>query len=310
MVPVHGSASSPTPTKEKTLLQALEYATPQSVSDAVGLLNENGVNALVLAGGTDVIVQVREGRRAADLVVDIKHIPDVNELSYHPSDGLHIGAAVPCYRIYGDEAIAKAYSGLVDSASLIGGTAIQGRASLGGNLCNASPAADSIPALIAYGAVCTIAGPNGSRQVAVEDFCTGPGRTVLGKGEFLVSFDIPAPEANAGCYYLRFIPRNEMDIAVVGVGAKVVLSDDHSRFQSARIAVGAVAPTPLFVREAGDGLAGKAVSAEVIQEASELARGAARPISDMRGTAEYRTHLTGVLTKRAIQGAVQRAKES
>ncbi len=291
-------------------MHAFDYATPQSVADAVVLLNEHGKNALVLAGGTDLIVQLRENRRRAEVVVDIKGISEANELSYDVSTGLTIGAAVPCYRIYGDAAIAAAYPGLMDATSLVGGTGIQGRASLGGNLCNGSPAGDTIPPMIVLGGVARIAGPDGTREVAVEDFCIAPGRTVLANGEFLISLHFPTPEPHSGAYYLRFIPRNEMDIAVVGVGVSVVLSDDHSRFVSARIALAAVAPTPLFVREAGDALAGQAVSDESIQKASEIAQAAARPISDMRGTAEYRTHLTGVLTRRVLNGAVQRAKES
>ncbi len=291
-------------------MHAFDYATPQSVADAVVLLNEHGKNALVLAGGTDLIVQLRENRRRAEVVVDIKGISEANELSYDVSTGLTIGAAVPCYRIYGDAAIAAAYPGLMDATSLVGGTGIQGRASLGGNLCNGSPAGDTIPPMIVLGGVARIAGPDGTREVAVEDFCTAPGRTVLAKGEFLISLHFPTPEEHSGAYYRRFIPRNEMDIAVVGVGASVVLCDDHSRFVSARIAVAAVAPTPLFVRDAGDALTGQAVSDESIQKASEIAQAAARPISDMRGTAEYRTHLTGVLTRRVLNGAVQRAKES
>lgn len=291
-------------------MHAIDYATPQSVADAVVLLKEHGKNARVLSGGTDLIVQLREGRKQADLVVDVKRIPEVNELTYDPEDGLHIGAAVPCYRVYENHAIARAYPGLIDAVSLVGGIAIQGRASMGGNLCNASPAADTIPPLIVLGATCIIAGPKGVRKVAVEDFCTGPGQTVLKRGEFLVSFHIPPPKPNSGAFYLRFIPRNEMDIAVVGAGAGVVLNADRTKFVSARVALGAVAPTPLLVREAGDALVGQPVSEDVIRRASERAQAAARPIDDMRGTAEFRRHLTGVLTRRALNGAVQRAKES
>ena len=290
-------------------MHAFDYATPESVADAVVMLGDHGKNACVLAGGTDLIVQLRENRRRTDLVVDVKKIAELNALSYDAATGLTIGAAVPCYRIYGDAEIAAAYPGLMDAARLVGGTGIQGRASLGGNLCNASPAGDTIPPMIVLGGEAEIAGPNGTRKVAVEDFCTAPGRTVLEDGEFLVSLHFPAPAPNSGAFYRRFIPRNEMDIAVVGVGASVVLSGDRSSFVSARIAVGAVAPTPLFVRAAGDALAGRPVSDETIQRAADIARDAARPISDMRGTAEYRKHLTSVLTRRVVQGAVQRAKE-
>ncbi len=290
-------------------MHAFDYATPESVADAVVMLSDHGKNACVLAGGTDLIVQLRENRRRTDLVVDVKKIAELNALSYDAATGLTVGAAVPCYRIYGDGEIAAAYPGLMDAARLVGGTGIQGRASLGGNLCNASPAGDTIPPMIVLGGEAEIAGPNGTRRVAVEDFCTAPGRTVLADGEFLVSLHFPAPAPNSGAFYRRFIPRNEMDIAVVGVGASVVLSGDQSTFVSARIAVGAVAPTPLFVREAGEALAGEPVSGEAIQRAADIARDAARPISDMRGTAEYRKHLTSVLTRRVVQGAVQRAKE-
>jgi CO/xanthine dehydrogenase FAD-binding subunit len=290
-------------------LQALDYAAPQSVDEAVALLSQHGDQARVLAGGTDIIVQVREGRRNVALLVDIKGIPDVNQLSYTPGQGLVIGAAVPCYRIYEHADIAAAYPGLIDAASLVGGIQIQGRATIGGNLCNASPAADTIPALIVHSATCVIAGPQGRREVPAEQFCTAPGRTVLQNNEFLVSLRFPAPQANFGAAYLRFIPRNEMDIAVVGTGASVVLSTDQTAFASARVALGAVAPTPLLVEAAGAALAGKPIADETIQQAAEAAQAAARPIDDMRGTAQYRRHLVGVLTRRALRGAIQRAKE-
>jgi CO/xanthine dehydrogenase FAD-binding subunit len=290
-------------------LQAFDYAAPRSVDEAVALLSQQGDQARVLAGGTDIIVQVREGRRSVALLVDIKSIPDVNQLSYTPGQGLVIGAAVPCYQIYGHADIAAAYPGIIDAVSLVGGIQIQGRATIGGNLCNASPAADTIPALIVHHAVCVIAGPQGRREVPAEQFCTGPGRTVLQNNEFLVSLRFPAPQANSGAAYLRFIPRNEMDIAVVGTGASVVLSADQTSCISARVALGAVAPTPLLVDAAGAAMAGKPVSDETVQKAAEAAQAAARPIDDMRGTAQYRRHLVGVLTRRALRGAIQRAKE-
>jgi carbon-monoxide dehydrogenase medium subunit len=290
-------------------LQAFDYAAVRSVDEAVSLLAQHGEQARVLAGGTDIIVQVREGRRQVALLVDIKGIPEVNQLSYEASQGLTIGAAVPCYKIYAREDIAAAYPGVIDAVSLVGGMQIQGRATVGGNLCNASPAADTIPALIVHYAVCSIAGPNGRREMPVEQFCTGPGRTALQTGEFLVSLHMPPPRPHSGAHYLRFIPRNEMDIAVVGVGASVVLNQDHSAFVAARIALGAVAPTPLLVETAAAALVGKPTSDEVIQQAAEAAQAAARPIDDMRGTAQYRRHLAAVLTRRALRGAIQRAKE-
>lgn len=272
------------------------------------MLSGDGDGVHVLSGGTDLIVQLREGRRQARLVVDIKLVPEAAELAYSPNEGLRLGAAVPCYRIRADPTVARVYPGLIDAVSLIGGTAIQGRASVGGNLCNASPAADSIPALIVHQAVCIIAGPNGRRQVPVETFCIAPGKTVLQHGEFVVALRIPAPAARFGAAYLRFIPRNEMDIAVVGAGASVVLDESSTHFVSACIALGAVAPTPLLVKEAGDYLVGKAVSAETIAQAARIAQTAARPITDMRGTAAQRKHLSAVLVRRALERAVERAK--
>lgn len=291
-------------------MQAFEYIAANTVSEAVTLLDEKGENARILAGGTDLIVQAREGKRTLDWMIDIKSIPEVNEIDYNSDSGLTLGAAVPCYQIYAVDDLCDAYPGLVDATKIIGGTAIQGRAAIGGNLCNASPAADAIPPLIVLNATCVIAGPNGEREVPVEDFCTAPGQTVLEKGEMLVSIKIPAPQECSSSYYLRFIPRNEMDIAVVGVGASVVLDAAKEKFVSARIALAAVAPTPLYAEEASTLLAEREISDGAIDEAAQAAQGIARPISDMRGTAEQRTHLVGVLTRRALNGAIQRVKEA
>jgi len=291
-------------------MQAFEYIAAKTVPEAVALLDEKGEKARILAGGTDLIVQVREARRDVDWMVDIKAIPDVNVLDYNAETGLTLGAAVPCYQIYAENEICDAYPGLTDATKIIGGTAIQGRAGVGGNLCNASPAADCIPPLIVLNASCVIAGPNGEREIPVEVFCTAPGQTVLEKGEMLVVLKIPAPQNNSSSFYLRFIPRNEMDIAVVGAGASVTLDDAKQRIVSARIALAAVAPTPLFAEEASALLAGREISAEAIDEAAQAAQAIARPISDMRGTAEQRTHLVGVLTRRALNGAIQRVLDA
>ena len=285
-----------------------DYASPNSVREAVDLLIEHGDRARIMAGGTDLIVQLRGGRRELDLVVNGKNIPELNEITYDPEAGLTLGAAVPCYKIYGNAAVRNAYPGLIDAASLIGGTQIQGRASIGGNLCNAAPSGDSIPVLIALGATANVVGPNGAREIAVEDFCTGPGQNALQSGEMLVSIHFPPPGPNSGARYLRFIPRNEMDIAVAGAGVSVVL--ENGNIKSARIALASVAPTPLFVREAGDALAGKPANDESIQAAASIAEDAARPITDMRGTIEYRKHLCNVLTRRALNTAIERAKEA
>jgi carbon-monoxide dehydrogenase medium subunit len=262
----------------------------------------------MLAGGTDLLVQMRGGRYELDAVIDGKHIEELNVLSYDSTNGLTLGAAVPCYKLYGDETIAAAYPGLMDSATLIGGIQIQGRATFGGNLVNAAPSGDSIPALIAHSATAKVVGPNGSRDIPAEEVCTGPGRTQMANDEILVSIHVPAPAKGFGARYIRFIPRNEMDIAVVGAGVSVTLN--NGTIQSARVALASVAPTPIFVKAAGAALAGKEPTDANIQAAANAAKEAATPITDMRGTVEYRKHLCEVLTRRALHTAIERAREA
>ncbi len=288
-------------------MKSFDYAAVKTVSEAANLLGAHP-HAQLLAGGTDLLVQLRSGRKIADVVIDVKRVPELNEIRYDPAHGLTLGAAVPCYRIYADPAVSRAYPALTEVAALIGGIQIQGRASIGGNLCNAAPSADAIPVLIALRAACRVAGPKGEREIAVEDFCSGPGKNTLRPGELLVSLHLPPPPPHSGARYLRFIPRNEMDIAVAGAGVSVTLDDGV--FRSARIALSSVAPTPLFVRDAGEWLAGKMVNIENMQAAAEMARAAAKPISDMRGTADYRKHLCAVLTRRALEFAVAKAREA
>lgn len=291
-------------------MYAQEYVAARTIDEAIAALQRNGgLSARVLAGGTDVIVMARENRRKVDIMVDVKNIPELTDLRYDPAGGLTLGAATPCWRIYEDPVVSKAYPALIDSASLIGGTGIQGRASLGGNLCNSSPAADSIPTLIALGGVCTIAGPNGRRVLPVENFCTGPGQNVLGPGELLVSIHFPPPAPRSGARFLRFIPRNEMDIAVVNAAVAVTLDESQRRIASARVAIGAVAPTPLLVPAAAAALEGQSIGEATYDRILEPVRAAARPISDMRGTVHQRKHLVGVIARRALQGAVERALE-
>ena len=289
-------------------MKDFEYCAPKTLREAVALKAEKGEAARVLAGGTDLIVQLRGKRFTPDRVIDIKNIADANELSYSSRKGLIIGAGVPCWRVYNDANIAELYPGLIDSAAIIGGIQIQGRATFGGNLCNSSPSADTIPSLMTHSAVCNIIGPSGKRKVPVVDFCTGPGRNVLEPGEILVSLQIPGVKKNTGSHYQRFIPRNEMDIAVVGVSSQVVLANRGKEFKEARIALAAVGPTPIFATAAGEALAGQVVSDEAIAEAAAAAQNVAQPISDMRGPAEFRTHLVGVLVKRTLEGAIARAR--
>ena len=288
-------------------MRDFEYEAPTALSVAIELLAQANGAAKPLAGGTDLIDHVRTGRLEPDLLVDVKKIDELNVLELD-GDGLRVGAAVPCYKIYGTPEISQQYAALTDSCRIIGGIQIQSRASVGGNLCNSGPAADSIPSLIVLGGVCVIAGPNGTREVAAETFCTAPGKNVLEAGELLVEIKFPARAANSGSHYRRFIPRNEMDIAVVSVGASVVLDESKKNFVSARIALGAVAATPLFAQAAGDALAGQPVNEESIAKAAAAAKEIATPITDMRGTAEYRTHLIGVLIERVINAAVSQAR--
>ena len=284
-----------------------QYVTPGSLNEALKLLAKHGQSAQLLAGGTDLIVKMRVRRSRPELVLDAKRIPELNVLKFD-TKGLTIGAAVSCRRIYLDERIAARYPALIDCTMLVGGIQIQGRATVGGNLCNAAPSADTIPALIALGAVAHLRGPKGKRQLPVEEFCLAPGKTALRKGEMLIHLRIPKPAKNSGACFLRFIPRNEMDIAVVNAAASVVLDAKGKKFLSARVAIGAAAPTPLYVEEAGAVLADEPVSENMIAEAARIASLAVRPITDMRGTIEQRRDLAGVLTARALRGAIQRAK--
>ncbi|MBM4410034.1 MAG: xanthine dehydrogenase family protein subunit M [Chloroflexi bacterium] len=287
-------------------MQALRYARATSIDEAMRMLQEGGETARVLAGGTDVIVQARERRRVIGLFVDIKHIPEVMALEYDPQRGLRIGSAVPLYRVYGDANVQRVYPALRAAAHVIGGKAIQGRASLGGNLSNASPAADSIPTMMASEAVAEIAGPNGRRDVRVNEFCTGPGRNVLQPGEFVVTLRFPQPAPHTGQAWERFIPRNEMDIAVVNAACALTLSGDT--VTAARIAIGAVAPTAIMVPAAAEALVGRRLTDDTIAAAGAAAKDAAIPIEDMRGTVRQRKHLADVLVQRVVRAAAEKAR--
>ena len=288
-------------------MRAIEYHAPTTLRDAVAIMAEYGDRASPLAGGTDILVQLRGGRRDSDCLVDTKKVPELNGIRLD-DNGLQLGAAVPCYQIYQDAAVAAAYPGLIDAAGLIGSIQIQGRASIGGNLCNAAPSGDSIPPVITLGGEAHINGPNGWRTLPAADFCTGPGRNALAEGELLVAIQLPAPAAHSGTAYLRFIPRNEMDIAVAGVSSTVVLDESGQTIRSARIALASVGPTPILATAAGESLAGQAVSDGAIAEAGRLASEAASPITDMRGTIRQRHHLVDVLTRRTLNIAIRRAR--
>lgn len=291
-------------------MKPFDYVAPQSIAEAIALLSDGSRVARPFAGGTDLLVQLRQGGRDVDLVVDVKRIPELTRLSYTPQDGLVVGATVTCAQLCAYPAAREHYPGLVDAVSLIGGAAIQERATVGGNLCNAAPSGDSIPALMVLDAWAEVMGPQGTRQVPVREFCTGPGATVLAPAELLVALRVPRPEPRSGAAYLRFTARKEMDIAVVGVGAWLRLSEDLGRIEDARIALGAVGPTPLAADEAAEALVGRAPDEAAFDEAARLAQKVARPISDTRGTAAQRRHLVGVLARRALQRAVARARQN
>lgn len=275
---------------------SVQYAAPTSLTEAVQIL-ESSSDAKVLAGGTDLLVQMKLGMKQPANIVDIKHIPELMEFSVSDS-GLKLGAAVPSAIVDSSEAIKKLYPGFVEALGLIGSSQVQGRCSAGGNLCNASPAADSVSALIANRVICHIVGANGTRTVPVEEFNVGPGKNCLADNEILVSLEFPKPAPRTSDAYLRMIPRTEMDIAVAGAGVSLTL-DANGVCTDARVAIGAVAPTALLVPAAADALIGSTVDEAALLKAGAAASELASPITDKRGTAEYRKKVVGVLVRRA-----------
>jgi len=287
-------------------MNALTYESPGSVDEAVKLLAAAGSDAKILAGGTDLLVQLRMGMIKPALIVDVKNISETTVIK-EESGGYRVGAAVSGAELGEHDGMNNAWPGVVEALELIGSTQIQGRASMGGNLCNASPAADAVPAMIAADAVCTIAGPDGRREARVEDIVTGPGQTSLKAGEMVVDFYFPPRPARSGDAYLRFIPRTEMDIAVVGAGISLTL-DEAGVCSAARVALGAVAATPLVVEDGAAALIGSTLDDAALEKLDAAARAACRPIDDKRGTIEYRTKVAGVLARRAAKIAQQRAE--
>jgi carbon-monoxide dehydrogenase medium subunit len=286
-------------------MPAIRYEAPRSVADAVRLMQADP-GARVLAGGTDLLIQFRAGVRQPTAFIDVKRIPELVGIAID-ANGVRLGAATPAAVICEHEEMQRLWPGLVEAVHLIGSTQIQGRGTVGGNLCNASPAADTTCALIVNQARCIVAGPKGERVVPVEGFCTGPGRTVLEAGEFLVAIEIPRPHPRTADAYLRLIPRTEMDIAVVGAGVRVTL-DASGTCSAARVAIGAVAPTALLVPAAADALVGSTLDEAALRKAADAATAAATPIDDKRGTVAYRRTVAGVLTRRAAAIAAARVK--
>jgi aerobic carbon-monoxide dehydrogenase medium subunit len=282
----------------------IRYVAPRTLDEAIGAFAAAGSAARIMAGGTDLLVQMRSGLVRPGLIVDIKKIDEMMKIEETPDGGFRIGAAVSGAELADHPKFAKTWPGVLEAVNLIGSKQVQGRASPGGNLCNGSPAGDSIPAMIAAGAIVTIQGPNGRRELPVEKVPAGPGRTNLTPGEILVSFTLPPRPPGSSDAYLRMIPRTEMDIAVVGLGVSLTLKDGVCT--AARVGLGAVAPTALLVEAAGQALTGSRLDDVALEKASEACRAACRPIDDKRGTIAYRVKTAGVLLKRTVAIAARR----
>jgi carbon-monoxide dehydrogenase medium subunit len=286
----------------------IRYLAPHTLDEAISAFAAAGSAARILAGGTDLLVQIRAGSVKPGLIVDIKKIAEMTAIEETPDGGFRIGAAVSGMALAEHPRFGEIWPGVLEAVNLIGSKQVQGRASAGGNLCNGSPAGDSVPAMVAAGAIVTVQGPNGRRQLAVEDVPAGPGRTNLKAGEILVSFKLPPHPRGSGDAYLRMIPRTEMDIAVVGCGVSLTLKDGLCT--AARVGLGAVAPTVLLVGDAAKALIGSKLDASALEKAASACRAACRPIDDKRGTIAYRTRVAGVLLKRTATIAAQRAQEN
>lgn len=283
----------------------MRFEMPGTIEDAVRLLSEETGRARILAGGTDLLVQLSSGAVEPDLVVDIKRVPDLIEITAE-SGGYRIGAGVACARLGEHKGLRALWPGVVEAAELIGSTQIQGRATIAGNLCNASPAADAVPALLAADARVTIVGTGGRREVSIDAVATGPGKTSLAKTDIVHSIFLPARPPHSGDAYQRFIPRTEMDIAVVGVGVNVTLDADGT-CQSARVALGAVDKTVVLASQAAQALIGSTGDAAALEKLAAAASAACHPIDDKRGTKAFRTKVAGVLAKRVAAVAFERA---
>ncbi|MET3582123.1 carbon-monoxide dehydrogenase medium subunit [Mesorhizobium robiniae] len=283
----------------------MRYIRPLSIEDAVGQLTGSSGTAAILAGGSDLLVRMKGGFIEPELIVDIKAIEGLSEIR-ETADGFSIGAAVPCAVLGESKALKKAWPGVVEAANLIGSKQVQGRCTIVGNLCNASPAADSVPALVAAGAKALVVGPEGKRTIPVEAVPTAPGKTSLAKGEIIEAILLDGRAPRSGDAYLRFIPRTEMDIAVVSAGVNLTL-DEHGVVKAARVALGAVAATVLLVEEAAEVLIGSKLDEATLERLAKVCSGACRPIDDKRGTVEFRRKVAGVLAKRAAATAYARA---
>jgi len=283
-----------------------QYLAAKTIDEAVQAHNQANGSARFLAGGTDLLVQIKSGIKKPNLVIDVKKIVELNNIEEISENEFIVGASVSGANLNRNKKFASLWPGVIEAFRLIGSEQIQGRASLGGNLCNGSPAGDSVPALIAAGCTAIIAGPDGKKELPIEEFHTGPGKTVLKNGEMLVSLKFPKRESNSSDAYLRMTPRTEMDIAVVGCGVNLTLDNDICT--SVRVSLGAVAPTPLLIKEASDIMIGTNLNSQVLEKVAKICMESSNPINDKRGTIEYRTKVAGVLFKRATLIAIDRIK--
>ena len=283
----------------------IRYLAPSSLDEAVKAFADAGSAARILAGGTDLLVQMRAGSQKPGVIVDIKNIPEMTQITDLGGGAFRFGAAVSGMALHDHASFGKAWPGVLEAINLIGSKQVQGRASAGGNLCNASPAGDSVPALVAAGATVTIAGPGGRREVPVEQVPAGPGKTSLKPGEIVVAFTLPARPKGSSDAYLRMIPRTEMDIAVVGLGVNLTIA--NGVVSAARVGLGAVAPTVLLVEDAAKALIGSKLDDAALEKAAAACSAACKPINDKRGTIAYRVKVAGVLMKRTALIAAKRA---
>ncbi|MGD0915539.1 MAG: xanthine dehydrogenase family protein subunit M [Thermodesulfobacteriota bacterium] len=282
-----------------------EYYAPHSLEEALSLLDNRREKSKVLAGGTDLIVQMKNGNARPAVIVDAKKIPELNRLEWNNGESLYIGAAVALSKIVAFPPVKERFGILYQACSIIGSMQLRNRGTIGGNICNAAPSADSAPPLLCLGAKAIVARSGGNRIVPLDSFFRGPGQTALATNELLVGIEVPAPPIHSSGCYLRHTPRQDMDIAVVGVASFLIISKQNNQCQEARIALGAVAPTPIRVPQAESILTGKILTEEAIEEAAERAAETARPISDMRGSAEYRKEIVKVLTRRTLKRALE-----
>ena len=283
-----------------------QYLAAKTIDEAVDAHAKSNGSARFLAGGTDLLVQIKSGIRKPNLVIDIKKIVELNSIQEISENEFVIGASVSGANLNRNPKFAKLWPGVLEAFRLIGSEQIQGRASLGGNLCNGSPAGDSVPALIAAGCKAVIAGPGERKEIPIENFHLGPGKTILENGQMLVALKFPKRNNNSADAYLRMTPRTEMDIAVVGCGVNI--SIENGVCTNARVSLGAVAPKPLLINEASDILVGSSLDEETLEKVSKICRDSCNPIDDKRGTIDYRTKVAGVLFKRATLLAADRIR--